>query len=259
MHSGSFYFCLQSFELFTQMKMKTKWNEDYSNIACLWGLRQFRKNSQCCSVVINSLEVATAFWCQSLCCCGQMWQDRTARCFPPANTLSSLMKRSWAAWRQLLMLRMWGSVTSSAATSKCHPKWCACSQGNLELKPADFLVLHALYCSPTFTPSPSPRTLFPHYFKCGFLLGEDYVTTLCQNPLCNFWNHCWYEYPLQRGGKASVRHKCKTQQHFWQGGSEKWHFPFRGEPTHLLRTGRREDPGQEALLISLCVAPICLQ
>lgn len=141
--------------------MKTKWNEDYSNIACLWGLRQFRKNSQCCSVVMNSLEVATALWCQSLCSCGQMWQDRTAWCFPPANTLSSLMKRSRAAWRRLLMLRMWGSVTSSAATSKRHPKWCACSQGNLELKPADFLVLHALYCSPTFMPSPSPRTLFP--------------------------------------------------------------------------------------------------
>lgn len=196
MHSGSFYFCLQSFELFTQMKMKTKWNEDYSNIACLWGLRQFRKNSQCCSVVINSLEVATAFWCQSLCCCGQMWQDRTARCFPPANTLSSLMKRSWAAWRQLLMLRMWGSVTSSAATSKCHPKWCACSQGNLELKPADFLVLHALYCSPTFTPSPSPRTLFPiissvvscwvriMWQLCAKILSATFETTADVNTLC---------------------------------------------------------------------------
>lgn len=143
-HSGSFYFSLQSFELFTEMKMRTKWNEDYSNIACLWGLRQFRKKSQRCRrAVINLLELATPLWCQSLHCWGQMLQDRSVRCFPPANTLISLMK-SWAAWRWLPMLRTWSIDTSPAATSKSHPKWYACSQGNLELKPADFPSLHAL-------------------------------------------------------------------------------------------------------------------
>lgn len=70
-------FACRALSFSLKMKMKTKLNEDCSNITCLWGLRQLRKKSQRCRrAVMNLLELAMALSCQSRCL---LWAEITAQ------------------------------------------------------------------------------------------------------------------------------------------------------------------------------------
>lgn len=136
-----------------------------------WGSSE---HNQCCiRAVLNLQEFGSPLWPQSLCCCGQ-------RCGNVQVGASHQQTPLAVWWRGAQHLK---AVTdaeplSSAATPKPHPTWCACSQGNFALRPADVLVPHALQCCPTFIPSLSPGIALPvssSVLSCWWGSREDFV------------------------------------------------------------------------------------